>query len=136
MKFFFKTVCNDGATTYCHPMTGTESFFVFMVMAVIVAQFPNLNSIAWVSLIGTITAIIYYTMIWAISIGMGRPNGVSYDPPTMDSNMDRFGGILNAIGIVFLAFRGHNVILEIQASLLDNLVLIVHALYFMKWFCS
>ncbi|PRQ25077.1 hypothetical protein RchiOBHm_Chr6g0279641 [Rosa chinensis] len=32
----------------------------------------------------------------------------------MESNMDRFGGIMNAIGTICLAFRGHNVILEIQ----------------------
>ncbi|XP_062025186.1 lysine histidine transporter-like 8 [Rosa rugosa] len=117
MELFFKTVCNDGATTYCHPMTGTECFLVFMIMAIIVAQFPNLNSIAWVSLIGSITAIVYCTVIWSISIAKGRPNGISYNPPEMESNMDRFGRILNAIGIVFLAFRGHNVILEIQGTL-------------------
>ncbi|PQQ13345.1 lysine histidine transporter-like 8 [Prunus yedoensis var. nudiflora] len=35
----------------------------------------------------------------------------------MESNMDRFGGILNSLGIIVLAFRGHNVILEIQGTL-------------------
>ncbi|XP_004292281.1 PREDICTED: lysine histidine transporter-like 8 [Fragaria vesca subsp. vesca] len=120
MELFFKTVCNDGATAYCHPMTGTECFLVFTIMAIVVAQLPNLNSITWVSLVGSITAIVYCTMIWSISIAKGRPSGISYNPPEMESDMDRFGRILNAIGIVFLAFRGHNVILEIQGTLPSN----------------
>lgn len=118
LKLFITTVCKDGATCDAKSLTTVECFLVFMIMAVVVAQFPNLNSLAWVSLIGSITAITYCTMIWAISIGKGRSSDISYDPPEMESNMDRFGGILNSLGIIVLAFRGHNVILEIQVSLL------------------
>lgn len=110
MELFFKNVCDVKS------LTGTECFLVFMCMAIVVAQFPNLNSIAWVSFIGAITAVGYCTLIWALSIGKGRPSDISYNPPVMDSNMDRFGGIMNSIGIIFIAFRGHNVMLEIQVS--------------------
>ncbi|KAM1863327.1 hypothetical protein ACFX14_003690 [Malus domestica] len=111
MKLFLKAVCDVNS------VTGTECFLLFVCMAIVVAQFPNLNSIAWVSLIGATTAIAYYTLIWGLLIGKGRPSGISYNPPEMESNMDRFGGVLNSVGIIFLAFKGHNVILEIQGTL-------------------
>ncbi|KAM1987206.1 hypothetical protein ACFX15_034503 [Malus domestica] len=117
INLFIKTVCNDGANCDAKSLTNVECFLVFMCMAIVVAQFPNLNSIAWVSLIGATTAIAYCTLIWALSIGKGRPNGTSYNPPEMDDKMDRFGGILNALGIIVLVFRGHNVVLEIQGTL-------------------
>ncbi|CAN6688213.1 unnamed protein product [Malus baccata var. baccata] len=108
MKLFLKAVCDVNS------VTGTECFLLFVCMAIVVAQFPNLNSIAWVSLIGATTAIAYCTLIWGLLIGKGRPSGISYNPPEMESNMNRFGGVLNSVGIIFLAFKGHNVILEIQ----------------------
>ncbi|PRQ25080.1 putative amino acid transporter, transmembrane domain-containing protein [Rosa chinensis] len=117
---FIRTVCRDGSTCDPKSLTGSECFLVFMCMAIAVAQFPNLNSMAWVSFIGTTTAVVYCTLVWGLSIGKGRINNVSYDPPAMESNMDRFGGIMNAIGIICLAFRGHNVILEIQGTLPTN----------------
>lgn len=113
IKLFFNTVCDAKS------VTATECFLMFTCLAIAGAQFPNLNSMARVSFIGTITAIVYCTLIWALSIAKGRHDDISYDPPLLESNMDRFGGILNAFGIIFLAFRGHNVILEIQVSVMS-----------------
>ncbi|XP_068319236.1 lysine histidine transporter-like 8 [Pyrus communis] len=119
LKLFFKTVCEDGAT--CHPLTGTECFLLFTCMAVVLAQFPNLNSVARLSLIGAIASVVYCTTVWTLSVGKGRDHDYrSYDPPAMESTIDIFGGKLNAVGIIFLAFRGHNVILEIQGTLPSN----------------
>ncbi|PQQ13343.1 lysine histidine transporter-like 8 [Prunus yedoensis var. nudiflora] len=95
---------------------GIQALLLPLAFATLV-MFPNLNSIAWVSFIGAITAVGYCTLIWALSIGKGRPSDISYNPPEMDSNMDRFGGIMNSIGIIFITFRGHNVMLEIQGTL-------------------
>nr|XP_004292279.2 PREDICTED: lysine histidine transporter-like 8 [Fragaria vesca subsp. vesca]XP_011458072.1 PREDICTED: lysine histidine transporter-like 8 [Fragaria vesca subsp. vesca] len=121
IKLLVRTVCKDGATCDPNSMHGILCFFVFMFMAICVAEyFPNLNSVAGVSVIGTITAIVYCTMIWALSIGKGRLNDVSYEPPAMDSTMESFSSVLNSVGIIFLAFRGQNVILEIQGTLPSN----------------
>lgn len=81
---------------------------------------PNLNSVARVSLLGAVTAIVYCTMVWTISIAKGRPRDVSYDPPPEETLVATYGGILNALGVIFLAFRGYNVILEIQVIFLGN----------------
>ncbi|KAL6217975.1 hypothetical protein ACLB2K_011192 [Fragaria x ananassa] len=112
MKLFFNTVC-DAKT-----VTATECFLMFTCLAIVGAQSPNLNSVANVSFVGTISAVVYCILISSLSVAKGRLSDISYDPPLVESNMDRgFGGILNAMGIIFLAFRGHNVILEIQGTL-------------------
>lgn len=115
MKIFFQIVCGD--TCSLRPLTTIEWYFLFVCLAIILAQLPNLNSIAGVSLIGAITAISYCTLIWVVSIIQGRPEGVSYDPPETKSDMARICDILNALGIIAFAFRGHNLVLEIQGTM-------------------
>lgn len=112
MKQFFDIVC--GPTCDSKPLTAAEWYLVFTCLAVILSQLPNLNSIAWVSLVGSVTAVTYCTLIWVISVSKGRLPGVSYDPIKGKSNVDRVLGILNALGIIAFAFRGHNLVLEIQ----------------------
>ncbi|KAK9286703.1 hypothetical protein L1049_015106 [Liquidambar formosana] len=114
LDLLFTMVHGDGPK----PMTGAERYLMFACLAIVVAQLPNLNSVAGVSLIGAITAIGYCTMIWVLSICKGRPDGVSYDrPDATKSDMAGVCGVLNAIGIIALAFRGHNVVLEIQGTI-------------------
>ncbi|XP_008777808.1 lysine histidine transporter-like 8 [Phoenix dactylifera] len=118
MKLFFNDVC--GSTCNSNPLTTIEWYLVFICLAVIIAQLPNLNSIAGVSLIGAATAVSYCTLIWVVSVSKGRQPGVSYDPVNK-SGIDRVLDILNALGIIAFAFRGHNVVLEIQATMPSTL---------------
>lgn len=133
MKLLFKTLCEDNndingtmqlhACNNAHSLTGAEWFLVFTCVAILIAQLPNLNSLAAVSLVGAVTAVSYCTLFWSLSVKKGRPDvGVSYTPSlsTQDSTvLAKIGDILNAVGIIVLAFRGHNVLLEIQASTHD-----------------
>ncbi|XWS62600.1 hypothetical protein CRYUN_Cryun06bG0024900 [Craigia yunnanensis] len=121
MEQLFKIICEEGTICESMSLTGIKWFLLFTCIALIIGQLPNLNSIARVSLTGAITAIGYCTMIWALSISKGRPNGVSYSiPDAAKTGMAGFSNILNAIGIIMLAFRGHNLILEIQGTLPSN----------------
>ena len=115
MELLFRTVCGD-SSCIANKLTGAEWFMVFTCLAIIVAQLPNLNSMAGVSLLGAATAISYCTFLWILSITKGRPAGVSYSPPEAESRMARIGEVLTAIGMIALAFRGHNVVLEIQVN--------------------
>ncbi|KAE8724919.1 Lysine histidine transporter-like 8, putative isoform 2 [Hibiscus syriacus] len=118
MKQFFNIICEQGTMCGSKSLSGTHWFLIFTCVALIIGQLPNLNSIARVSLTGAITSIGYITMISALSIGKGRTDGVSYNVPDAEkTGMARFGDISNAIGIIMLAFRGHNLILEIQGTL-------------------
>jgi amino acid permease len=87
---------------------------VFTCAAVLLSQLPNLNSIAGVSLIGAVTAVGYCTIIWVVSVAKGRLPGVSYNPVRGSTQVDHAFDVLNALGIIAFAFRGHNLILEIQ----------------------
>ncbi|XP_065017943.1 lysine histidine transporter-like 8 [Musa acuminata AAA Group] len=119
MKLFFEIVC--GATCDSKPLTAAEWYLVFTCLAGVLSQLPNLNSIAGVSLIGSVTAVTYCTLIWVISVSKGRLPGVSYHPVEAKSDVDRVLGILNALGIIAFAFRGHNLVLEIQATMPSSL---------------
>ncbi|KAL2936937.1 Lysine histidine transporter-like 8 [Bienertia sinuspersici] len=65
-KILFQIICGTECTA--KPLTLTEWYLVFTCAAVVLSQLPNMNSIAGVSLIGSITAVAYITMIWAVSV--------------------------------------------------------------------
>lgn len=115
MKIFFDIICNNSnVVTALKPV---EWFLIFTFTAAVLSQLPNLNSIAGVSLVGAITAVGYCTLIWVVSIVQGRPVNVSYERPYLKSDVARICSVLNALGIIAFAFRGHNLVLEIQVKL-------------------
>ncbi|KAK2381311.1 lysine histidine transporter [Trifolium repens] len=125
MKQLFKILCeNDNGVKTCsaHSLSGVEWFLVFTCAAILVAQLPNLNSVAAVSLVGAVASISYCTLFWSLSVKKGRPEGVSYKTTlvSQESTVVKISDIMNAIGIIVLAFRGHNVVLEIQGTLPSN----------------
>ncbi|KAM3743598.1 hypothetical protein ACB098_07G158300 [Castanea mollissima] len=118
LDLIFKTLCDHDAMCHAKSLTNTEWFLVFTCLAILIAQLPNLNSIAWVSLIGAITVVLYSTLILALSITKDRPIDISYGQSNkLKSNMEKLSDVVNALGIIALAFKGHNVILEIQGTL-------------------
>lgn len=110
-KQFYQIACGPTCT---QPLTPVEWYLVFTSAAVVLSQLPNLNSIAGVSLIGSITAVGYCTIIWVVSVAKGRRPGVSYNTVRGSTQIDHIFDVLNALGIIAFAFRGHNLILEIQ----------------------
>lgn len=121
MKIFYHIVCGNNV----NPLTIVEWYLVFTGTAIVIAQLPNLNSIAGVSLIGAITAVTYCTLIWVLSVTRERPIGVSYDHPALPLRVKSdvaasVFSILNALGITVFAFRGHNLVLEIQVKYLNS----------------
>ncbi|KAG5542529.1 hypothetical protein RHGRI_022166 [Rhododendron griersonianum] len=119
MKILFYQIACGTQSCNINPLTTVEWYLVFTCSAVVLAQLPNLNSIAGVSLIGAITAIAYCTIIWVVSVVKGRPMGISYGPPPLEVNSDvaRLCTALNGLGIIAFAFRGHNLVLEIQGTM-------------------
>lgn len=115
MKLFYQIVCGGHGCT-ANPLTTVEWYLVFTSAAVVLSQLPNLNSIAGVSLIGAVTAIAYCTIMWLVSVTEGRLDGVSYNPIKENDNTAMIFSVLNALGIIAFAFRGHNLTLEIQVK--------------------
>ncbi|GJZ79691.1 lysine histidine transporter-like 8 protein [Tanacetum coccineum] len=79
-----------------------------------------MNSIAGISLVGAITAVGYCTTIWIASVAEDRLSNVSYDPIKAKSHVSKVFNNFNALGIIVFAFKGHNLILEIQATMPSN----------------
>ncbi|CAI9104814.1 OLC1v1003577C1 [Oldenlandia corymbosa var. corymbosa] len=115
-KLFYQTLCG----CMDKPLTSVEWYLVFTCAAVVLSQLPNLNSIAGVSLVGAITAVGYCTLIWVVSVTHGRLPKVSYHVVKGHSDVARVFDTLNALGIIAFAFRGHNLVLEIQATMPSN----------------
>ncbi|KAK9048509.1 hypothetical protein SSX86_032526 [Deinandra increscens subsp. villosa] len=115
-KLFFEIVCGDSPCK-AEKLTLTEWYLLFTCGAILLSQLPNLNSIAGISLIGAITAVGYCTTIWVVSVAKGRLSYVSYDTIKASSDVAKVFNTFNALGIVSFAFRGHNLILEIQATM-------------------
>ncbi|XP_047324711.1 lysine histidine transporter-like 8 [Impatiens glandulifera] len=114
---FDLAACSGGTVCTMHRLTTVEWYLVFTCAAVLLSQLPNLNSIAGVSLLGATTAVGYCTLIWTLSVAEGRVENVSYDPVRGGSQIRQFFNVLNALGIIAFAFRGHNLILEIQGTM-------------------
>ncbi|KAL5725873.1 hypothetical protein ACHQM5_008964 [Ranunculus cassubicifolius] len=105
-----------------HPLTTIECYLLFACLATFIATLlPNFNSAAWISFVGALTAVVYCTLLWSISIAEGRLKGISYDPVTPKSDINGVFSVFNALGITALAFRGHNLVLETQATMPSSL---------------
>lgn len=117
MKIFYKLIC-DSDNCIVKPLTTVEWYIIFTVSAIILAQLPNLNSIAGVSLISAVTVVSYCTLRRVVSVIYEKPRNVSYDPvmTPAKSEMGSICSILNAIGIIAFAFRGHNLFEKIIFS--------------------
>lgn len=114
-KIFFQVVCaNNGCSA--ETLTVVEWYLIFTCGAILLSQLPNLNSIAGISLVGAITALGYCTTIWVVSVSKGRLPNVSYNPVRVGSHITKAFDVLNALGIIAFAFRGHNLILEVQVN--------------------
>ncbi|EPS73072.1 hypothetical protein M569_01683 [Genlisea aurea] len=120
MKLFFQTICGSSCSS-SNPLTTVEWYLVFTSLCIILSQLPNLNSIAGLSLVGAVTAVIYSTMMWTLSVSRKRPPSISYDPISSPSSTASLLSVLNALGIMAFAFRGHNLVLEIQATMPSTL---------------
>ncbi|KDP47154.1 hypothetical protein JCGZ_00045 [Jatropha curcas] len=119
LELFSHTMCGSDATCAAKSLSGIVWFLVFTCVAIAFATLrPNLNSVAGISMLGAITAVGYYTLIWVSTISKGRPNDVSHVPLQGEkSHMEKFSGILTALGLLAFSFRGHNLVLEIQGTL-------------------
>ena len=65
-------------------------------------------------------------MVWVLSVSQQRPDTISYEPLSMPSVSGSIFYVLSALGIIAFAFRGHNLVLEIQVKSLYNLFLFIY----------
>ncbi|KAF8013150.1 hypothetical protein BT93_I1125 [Corymbia citriodora subsp. variegata] len=111
LKKFHDTVCPS-----CKQIKTTYFIMIFASVHFVLSHLPNFNSIAGVSLAAAVMSLSYSTIAWAASIEKGVQPDVQYGykaKTTAGTVLDFFA----ALGDVAFAYAGHNVVLEIQATI-------------------
>ncbi|GFP97480.1 lysine histidine transporter 2 [Phtheirospermum japonicum] len=94
----------------------TPCIAIFAGFQFILSWCPNFNSLSVVSFAAAIMSLAYSTIAWTASIGKGVTPNVSYELRGSSSSANTFN-FFNAMGDIAFAYAGHNVVLEIQATI-------------------
>ncbi|XP_021736299.1 lysine histidine transporter 1-like isoform X2 [Chenopodium quinoa] len=94
------------------------TYFIMIYASVqfFLSNLPNFNSIAGVSSAAAIMSLCYSAIAWIASTIKGIQPDTSYGPRYHTSAGQIFG-FLSGLGTVAFAFSGHNIVLEIQATI-------------------
>ncbi|KAL4653194.1 hypothetical protein ACB092_01G285500 [Castanea dentata] len=100
----------------CKSIKSTYFIMIFASVHFVISHLPNFNSITGISLAAAVMSLSYSTIAWTASVHKGVQQGVNYsykDSTTSGKVLDFF----NALGTIAFAYAGHNVVLEIQATI-------------------
>ncbi|ERN06802.1 hypothetical protein AMTR_s00005p00198670 [Amborella trichopoda] len=111
LKKFHDTVCPG-----CKPIKLTYFILIFSSVHFVLAQLPNFNSISGVSLAAAVMSLSYSTIAWVGSLDKGKQPDVDYSYRASSTSSAVFN-FFSALGEVAFAYAGHNVVLEIQATI-------------------
>ncbi|CAK9219726.1 unnamed protein product [Sphagnum troendelagicum] len=111
----YELLCTGGPSS-CRPIRKTAWIAIFGSVHFFLAQCPNFNAISLVSFCAAIMSLSYSAIAWVAPLASGQVADVSYALPDT-SRAGLVFGILNALGQIAFAYAGHNVVLEIQATL-------------------
>ncbi|KAJ8467418.1 hypothetical protein OPV22_029970 [Ensete ventricosum] len=111
LKKFHDVVCPD-----CKSIKLTYFIMIFASVHFVLSQLPNFNSISGVSLAAAVMSLSYSTIAWATPLHKGKQEHVDYSNPASTTAGTVFN-FFNALGDVAFAYAGHNVVLEIQATI-------------------
>ncbi|XLR68435.1 hypothetical protein S83_019107 [Arachis hypogaea] len=111
IKKVHETFCPE-----CMPIKTSYWIMVFASINFVLAQLPNFNSISAISPGVAVMSLTYSFIAWGASIKKGITPDVSYNVK-MKSTSDGVLNFFSALGDVAFAYAGHNVVLEIQATM-------------------
>lgn len=111
LKKFHDLVCPD-----CKKIKLTFFIMIFASVHFVLSHLPNFNSISGVSLAAAVMSLSYSTIAWAASAAKGVQENVEYGYRATTPAGTVFN-FFSALGDVAFAYAGHNVVLEIQATI-------------------
>ncbi|XP_021723936.1 lysine histidine transporter 1-like [Chenopodium quinoa] len=93
-------------------------YFIMMYASVqfFLSNLPDFNSIAGVSLAAAVMSLTYSAIAWIASLIKGVQPDISYGN-RYNTDAGQIFGFLSGLGTVAFAFSGHNIVLEIQATM-------------------
>ncbi|CAK8567202.1 unnamed protein product [Lathyrus sativus] len=111
LKKVHDTLCPD-----CRDIKISYWIIIFASINFVIAQCPNFNSLSIISMSAATMSLTYSTIAWATSVKNGVVPNVDYEPRST-AIVDKVFNFLSALGDVAFAYAGHNVVLEIQATM-------------------
>lgn len=111
LKKVHDTICTD-----CKEIRTSYWIIIFASVNFVLAQCPSFNSISIISLSAAVMSLTYSTIAWCASIKKGIAPDVNYGSRAT-STADGVFNFFSALGDVAFAYAGHNVVLEIQATM-------------------
>ncbi|KAK3014214.1 hypothetical protein RJ639_008959 [Escallonia herrerae] len=111
LQKFQQSVCPT-----CKPMKTTFFIMIFASVHFVLSHLPNFNSISGVSLAAAVMSLSYSIIAWVASLKKGIHQEVDYSPRAKSTAGNVFN-FFSALGDVAFAYAGHNVVLEIQATI-------------------
>ncbi|XP_065875968.1 lysine histidine transporter 2-like [Euphorbia lathyris] len=111
LKKFHDVVCPN-----CKNIRTTYFIMIFATSHFVLSHLPNFNSITIVSLAAAVMSLSYSTIAWAATLHKGIPPKADYGSKASTTTGAVFN-FLSALGDVAFAYAGHNVVLEIQATI-------------------
>ncbi|XVE56636.1 hypothetical protein DITRI_Ditri04bG0026500 [Diplodiscus trichospermus] len=111
LQKIYDTVCPN-----CHHIRTTFFIMIFGSIHFVLSQLPSFNSITFISFAAAVMSISYSTIAWAASLHKGVQPSVKYSPRSSSASGQTFD-FFTALGEIAFAFAGHNVVLEIQATI-------------------
>lgn len=100
----------------CKSIKTTYFIMIFASAHFVLSHLPNFNSISGVSLAAAVMSLSYSTIAWGASASKGVQKDVDYSY-SGHTTTDKVFNFFNALGDVAFAYAGHNVVLEIQATI-------------------
>ncbi|XP_059309816.1 lysine histidine transporter 2-like [Lycium ferocissimum] len=107
----------DTACPSCRPLRTTYFILIFSSVHFFLSHCPNFNSISFVSFLAALTSLSYSTIGWGASVHRGINPSITDYSPRSSTTVGRVFGAFHALGEVAFAYAGHNVVLEIQATM-------------------
>ncbi|XP_072950211.1 lysine histidine transporter 1 [Typha angustifolia] len=111
LKKLHDVVCPD-----CKSIKLSYFIVIFASVHFVLSQLPNFNSISGVSLAAAVMSLSYSTIAWTTSVSKGKQPHVDYGSMASTTSGAVFD-FFSALGDVAFAYAGHNVVLEIQATI-------------------
>ncbi|KAK2377589.1 lysine histidine transporter [Trifolium repens] len=102
--------------TDCKDIRLTFFIMIFGSVHFLLSHLPNLNSVSGVSLAAAIMSISYSVIAWAASANKGIGHNVDYGFRSKTTAGTVFG-FFDGLGNIAFAYCGHNVVMEIQATI-------------------
>ncbi|KAI3463082.1 hypothetical protein Pfo_019745 [Paulownia fortunei] len=111
LKKFHDLVCED-----CKDIKLTYFIMIFASVHFVLSQLPSFNSISGVSLAAAVMSLSYSTIAWGASVKKGVQADVQYGYISKTTAGTVFN-FFSALGSIVFAYGGHNVVMEIQATM-------------------